>query len=56
MGSGKSTFPIDDLPVPAQSSQIPVDVDEPTGHTTVTLTNHQQYRNLFTTIFTDFHF
>ena len=56
-GSGKSTFLklMTGLYQP-QAGQILVDVDEAgRPDTTVTPANYQQYRNLFTTIFTDFH-
>ena len=56
-GSGKSTFLklMTGLYQP-KAGQILVDVDEAgRPDTTVTPANYQQYRNLFTTIFTDFH-
>lgn len=56
-GSGKSTFLklMTGLYQP-QAGQILVDVDEAgRPDTIVTPANYQQYRNLFTTIFTDFH-
>ena len=56
-GSGKSTFLklMTGLYQP-KAGQILVDVDEAgRPDTTVSSANYQQYRNLFTTIFTDFH-